>query len=186
MIKLMIVEDDPMVAELNKRYVDTIEGYCLVSIARNGEEALRYLEVKEVDLILLDVYMPRLNGLELLRHIRKKEIWVDVILVTASKESDSINELLKLGAVDYLIKPFSYERLKEALENYRSRYELFSQSREVTQDEIDKITKFSQSDNNSSLPKGLHKHTLESIREYLDIDSSFCLLFYNRGKLFTC
>lgn len=167
MINLLIVEDDPMVAELNRRYVATIDGYHVIGIARNGEEAMSKLESYKIDLLLLDMYMPKTNGLELLKDIRSKLMMVDVIMVTAAKETDSIDELFKLGVVDYLIKPFEYERLKNSLENYKSRFLLLNSKKEITQEDIDRITISQFQEFSASLQKGLHKNTLERIRAYM-------------------
>ena len=169
MINILIVEDDPMVAQLNKRFVQTIEGFNIAGLAYDGEEALKFLKNNtKVDLILLDVYMPKLDGISLLKRIRSQFIMVDVILVTAAKEADNIDEGLKLGAVDYLIKPFEYERLKTSLENYKSRFNLLNNNNVVAQEDIDKITKVNAKyKTTSSLQKGLHKKTLERVREYM-------------------
>lgn len=167
MINLLIVEDDPMVAELNRRYVSTIDGYRVIGIARNGEEAMSKLESSKIDLLLLDMYMPKTNGLELLKEIRNNQMMVDVIMVTAAKETDSIDELFKLGVVDYLIKPFSYERLKNSLENYKSRFLLLNSKQEITQEDIDRITTIQTQEMSASLQKGLHKNTLARIRSYM-------------------
>lgn len=167
MINLLIVEDDPMVAELNRRYVATIDGYHVIGIARNGEEAMSILESYKIDLLLLDMYMPKTNGLELLKEIRNNQMLVDVIMVTAAKETESIDELFKLGVVDYLIKPFEYERLKNSLENYKSRFSLLNSKKEITQEDIDRITLSQNQEFSTSLQKGLHKNTLERIRTYM-------------------
>ncbi len=167
MINLLIVEDDPMVAELNRRYVSTIDGYHVIGIAKNGEEAMSKLESYKIDLLLLDMYMPKTNGLELLKDIRSKLMMVDVIMVTAAKETESIDELFKLGVVDYLIKPFEYKRLRNALENYKSRFLLLNSKKEITQEDIDRITISQIQEFSASLQKGLHKNTLERIRTYM-------------------
>lgn len=167
MINILIVEDDPMVAQLNKRFVETIEGFNIVGVAYNGEDAIRLLKSKKVDLILLDVYMPKLDGLSLLKKIRSQFMMVDVILVTAAKEADNIDEGLKLGAVDYLIKPFEYERLRSSLENYKARFKLLSNSREVAQEDIDRITKINMENKSPDLQKGLHKKTLQRVRDFM-------------------
>lgn len=168
MIKILIVEDDPMVAELNKRFIETIQGFKIVGIVRDGEEALHYLMNKKVDLMILDVYMPRLDGISLLKKIRNQFISVDVILVTAAKETDNINEVLKLGAVDYLIKPFEYERLKSSLENYKARFQLLKNNGIVEQADIDIITKSDIKNRATTLQKGLHKKTLERVRHIMN------------------
>jgi len=167
MINILIVEDDPMVAELNKRFVDSIKGFNIVGVAHDGEEALKFLKNKKVDLMLLDVYMPKLDGITLLKKIRNQFLMVDVILVTAAKEADNINEGLKLGAVDYLIKPFEYERFKSSLENYKARFKLLNNHGIVEQEDIDRITKINIENRPASLQKGLHEKTLERIRHIM-------------------
>lgn len=167
MIKVLIVEDDPMVLSINKKYVGTVEGFKVVATAENGKDALEYLKKHSVDLIILDVYMPKLDGINFLKELRRRLINADVILVTASKEGESIDEALKLGAVDYLIKPFEYERLKSALENYIGRYQLLRGSNIIKQEDIDRITKRSNHLIENTLQKGLHKKTLERIRGFM-------------------
>lgn len=114
MIRVLIVEDDPMVAEFNKHYLEQIGGFALRGIAASVDEGLKLLEKKEIDLILLDIFMPGLSGLELLSQIRKMGKGVDVIVVSAAADSYSIKKALQYGAVDYLIKPFEFERFREA------------------------------------------------------------------------
>ena len=74
MIKTIIVEDDPMVAQINRRYLDTANDIQVAAEFNNGKDALAYIETEEPDLVILDVYMPVMNGLELLREIRKADI----------------------------------------------------------------------------------------------------------------
>lgn len=72
MIRVLIVEDDPMVAEFNKRYLEQVEGFQLVSVVSSVNEALNLLEKQTIDLILLDIFIPGMNGLDLLLLIRKQ------------------------------------------------------------------------------------------------------------------
>ncbi len=81
MIKVLIVEDDPMVIKFNKYYLEQIDGFKLGGIARSAHEALEVLEKEEIDLILLDVFMPVTSGLELLSEIRNMDKNIDVIMV---------------------------------------------------------------------------------------------------------
>lgn len=166
MINVLIVDDDPMVAELNKRYVKSVKGFEVIGIAANGEEAFKYFNKGQIDLLILDIYMPQIDGLKLLKELRKRCIMIDVILVTASKEAPNIDLALKLGAVDYLIKPFEYERIKNSLESYLKRHELLNKREIVQQKELDQITKGSDTKRESS-QKGIHGKTLESIRSYM-------------------
>jgi response regulator of citrate/malate metabolism len=167
-IKIIIVDDDPMVADLNKAYVESIEGFKVEKILNNGEDALKYLETNNVDLILLDVYMPRLSGIKLLEEMRKRSILTDVILVTAARESHHIDEVLKLGAFDYLIKPFEYERIKKSLETYLLRHKLLENKQTFKQEDVDQITSKSFKVTTNSLQKGLHQKTLDRICKFME------------------
>lgn len=170
MIKVLIVEDDPMVAELNKRYVEQIEGFEIIDILHNGEEALKKLKSQKIDLMILDIYMPKLNGLELLEEMRKSNVMTDVILVTAAREANSIDEALKLGAVDYLIKPFDKERFQKALSNYITRYKILHNNGVFSQEDIDKITNVREDNKENEIQKGLHIKTLDRIREFISLN----------------
>jgi len=167
MINVMIVDDDAMVLDLNRRYVERVEGFKVKSLASSGEEALSQLINKNIDLIILDIYMPKMDGLSLLKRIRSISLKTDVILVTAAKDSEKIDSALKLGAVDYLIKPFQFERLKESLEKYLDRYQLLQKNGEVNQKELDKITSKDDLNKKNKIQKGLHKYTLEKIKDFM-------------------
>ena len=161
----MIVEDDPMVAELNRRYLEQVEGFTLVASARSVDEALSQLGQHHIDLILLDIFMPGMNGLELLARIRETGRAVDVILVTAACDSHSINEALRSGAVDYLIKPFEFERLHAALSRYRERAVLIKEQPVLTQSELDQCILCKTRSAEENLPKGLDRNTLNKVWE---------------------
>ena len=118
MITAIIIEDDPMVCEINKRYLEKDGRINSIKSFHNGSEALSYLTSNQVSLILLDVYMPRLNGFEFLKTIRSKNISSDVILVTAANDFASMEKALQLGALDYLVKPFEYRRFTQALDKF--------------------------------------------------------------------
>lgn len=165
MIKVLIVEDDPMVAELNRRYLEQIEGFLLTAIARNVNEGLNILEQQEVDLILLDIFMPKMNGLELLHHIRSHKRQIDVIVVSAANDMHTIKEVLRNGAVDYLIKPFEFERLSAALSSYRNQT-LFMRNRDVmNQEDLDRQLLGRDQQGQQELAKGLGRNTLNLIWE---------------------
>lgn len=187
MIKVLLVEDDPMVAELNRSYVSSVEGFSVVGSVRSGEEALAFIggqtpsnaggqtsskdggQTPMVDLILLDLYMPGMQGLTLLSEIRAQGLSADVILVTAASDTQSIREALRLGAVDYLIKPFEYERLKKALLGYKEKLMLLRQTKSISQEELDRLLNENKATvvGTQGLPKGLDKLTLRRIYEVL-------------------
>ena len=167
MIKVLIVEDDPMVAELNSHYLQQIEGFVLAGVASNGLAALDFLKETEVNLILLDIFMPRLNGLELLNQIRTAGHGVDIIMVTAARDSVSIQNSLRQGVVDYLVKPFQFERLYAALVAYRERIHLIRQQVVLNQDEIDHQILSKGDLLAGELPKGLDHETLNLVLEHV-------------------
>ncbi|MEN8905325.1 MAG: response regulator [Clostridiales bacterium] len=166
MIHVLIVEDDPMVAHLNRKYIESIEGFKVTGEATNGEQAMVFCKKQRVDLIILDIYMPKLDGIEFLKTLRKEFILIDVILVTASKDTETIDIALKLGAIDYLIKPFEYNRLKKSLNNYLKRMEVLNSSKSIIQEDLDKLTYLSEEKLKNTLIKGLHKNTLNMIIEF--------------------
>ena len=164
MIRVMLVEDDPMVTELNRRYVDQVEGFTTVAAVAGGREALDALDGQDVDLILLDIFMPGQTGLDLLARIRAAAMDVDVIFVTAARDPRTISRALKLGAVDYLIKPFEFERLQQALERYRETHRRMREERLVSQSEMDRVFNLgTPSQGRVHLPKGLDRNTLERV-----------------------
>lgn len=165
MIKVLIVDDDPMVAEFNKRYLAELSGFVLAGIVHNVADGLEFIKNTEVDLVLLDVYMPGRQGLELLQFIRENGLEIDVILITAASESDKVQGALRLGAVDYLIKPFEFERFQQALINYKEKFLFFNKNKLINQDELDQrilaAEQKSSDDQDRDLPKGLTRTTLQ-------------------------
>lgn len=167
MSKVLIVEDDPMVAQINKSYIESIGGFEVVNILKNGKEALDFLDENHIDLIILDVYMPRLDGISFLIEMHKRLITCDVVMVTSAKEIDTIQEAIELGVIDYLIKPFEYERLKKSLENYKSRKSLFKIKGTISQRDIDNVI-IGINPSEETLPKGLNKITRDRILLFMD------------------
>ena len=163
MINVLIVEDDPMVAELNKHYLEQVEGFVLVGMVSNGAEALEFLNTNQVTLILLDTFMPIVDGMELLHNIRQLDHSIDIIMITAARDSVSIQNSLRQGVVDYLVKPFHFERLYAALIAYRDRIQLIQDSTVLNQNEIDRRILSKGELPVGDLPKGLERDTLNSI-----------------------
>ncbi|HWR41966.1 response regulator [Sporomusa sp.] len=165
MIRVLIVEDDPMVAELNRRYLEQIDGFVLIAMARTVDEALGLLEKHDIDLVLLDIFIPGTNGLELLTQIREKGKDTDVIVVSAACDMHTIKKALRNGAVDYLIKPFEFERLNTALSDYRNQA-VFMRNRDVmNQAELDRRILGREQQGQTELNKGLCRNTLNAVWE---------------------
>ncbi|MDR3670622.1 MAG: response regulator [Holophaga sp.] len=165
MIRVLLVEDDPMVAELNRHYVNRVEGFEIAASVENAQQAKQVLRERKVDLILLDISMAGQSGVDLLAEIRSQALEVDVIFVTAARDTRTVSTALKLGAVDYLIKPFEFERLKQALEAYRETHRRMSMDDPVSQTELDLVMgrRGSGSRADQALPKGLDRITLERV-----------------------
>ena len=169
MIRIIIVEDDPLVAQLNAAYLSRLEGIQVKGIFGNGRDALEYLKKNPVELAVMDVYMPVCSGIELLRQIRANGIQTAVIMITAATEVAVVDDALLLGIVDYLIKPFSYDRLRESVLRFRDKLSLRQGIQQANQDMVDTLMgKRPQKKRESELPKGLNARTLGAIREVLD------------------
>lgn len=163
MIKVLIVEDDPMVLEVNKQYLNKLANFTLVDSAKTGEEALNKIKELDIDLVLLDIYLPDFSGVDLLTKIRDINIPVDVITVTAARDSETVHRLFRLGVIDYLVKPFHFKRFKAALENYERFWRTLKHKKEMDQDDIDAIKEQEKQTETDMLPKGLNDITLNQI-----------------------
>ena len=139
MYKVLIVEDDPMVAMINEQYIKRNKNFEVVGKCQDGAAALVFLKENEVDLLVLDVYMPHMNGFETLRQIRSEQITVEAIMVTAANDRDSLEEALHLGIVDYLVKPFTFDRFQMALEKYIAQNNALKDIETLNQTSIDHI-----------------------------------------------
>ncbi len=179
MYRVMIVEDDPMVGEINRKYVDMNREFQSVGIFGNGEEGLKYLQKHKTDLVILDYYMPMMDGMEFLKRIKEMDDCPEVIMVTAASEADTVRKLMGVGVVDYLVKPFEYERFNQALLRFKKKRELLDGGdRNLEQEKIDELFDggIKPSAEKGKIQKGFQEHTLERVRE--------CIR-QNKEKLFT-
>lgn len=167
MIQVMIIEDDPMVRDINSKFLKKVDGFKLVKSAASLTEAREFMKNGSADLILLDIYLPKENGIDFLKEIRSEGICSDVILITADKTSTMIQEAFRYGAVDYLIKPFTLERFRESLEKYREMFKGFKNSSTIEQDDLDKyiskICAASEKSSDDEPEKGINKYTYKIV-----------------------
>lgn len=184
--RVLIIEDDPMVEMINSQFVTKNEGFSIAGTCRNGQEALDYLKNNEVDLILLDVYMPVMDGRETLRRLREMNVCAEVIMVTAANDSTTIEETFQYGVLDYLIKPFTFERFSLSLSKFCEKRTLLRENPVMDQSCVDSLLqKFSPSlpaavkspaaedPSLKKLPKGIQKRTLLLIQEYFGRNSEW-------------
>jgi two-component system, CitB family, response regulator DctR len=175
-IRVLIVEDDPMVLEINAEFVSKLEGFEVIAKTGSGTEALIYVETCCPDLVLLDYFLPDMNGLALLQRIRSHDFPVDVIMLTANRDSMHIQEIFRAGASDYIVKPFRFERFQSSLAQYRRMKKKWTESRFLNQDELDELTGmlsgeiFGRLD--EVLPKGLNERTMQQILQFLHDQST--------------
>jgi response regulator of citrate/malate metabolism len=169
-IEVLIVEDDVKIAEINRRFIEKVDGFHVIGIATDEIQAKEQLEILSPNLVLLDVYFPNANGLEMLSFIRQHYRDTDVIMITASKEVDAIREAVRSGAFDYIMKPLIFNRLQETLLRYLDfNHELnrLNESSTIDQSDVDRLlsghSKKEASAGTSFLPKGIDKLTLVKI-----------------------
>ncbi|KAA0024294.1 response regulator [Antrihabitans cavernicola] len=179
MVDVLIVDDDFMVAEIHRRFVDRTDGFTAVGVARNGAEALDAVAALHPDLVLLDVHLPDMSGLAVLRKLRADGNPVGVIMITAARELDTVSGALHGGAADYLIKPFEYPQLQEKLDGFRARAATLRAGSGADQSLIDSLFGGSSTDTRKDeLPKGLSAETgalvLDAVRTDGELSSSEC------------
>lgn len=163
MYEVLIVEDDPMVAMIDKQYVEQNPRFHVAAVCRDGAGGLEYLKGHPVQLVILDVYMPRVNGMELLRQIRANQIQTEVIMVTAANDSATLDEALRLGIIDYLVKPFLGSRFQSALEKFIAQKSAFRDMNALSQQNIDYIMESTHRKVSEVNPKGIQDNTLQII-----------------------
>lgn len=169
---VLIVEDDPMVSMINEQYVLKSSDFTVAGTCRNGQEAVDFLKAQKVDLILLDVFMPIMNGVETLKKIREQKIPSDVIMITAANDTATIEETMYLGVLDYLIKPFAYERFNVSLQKFKNKMQVLDGSLVLDQNRLDSLISTNTASDSvvvncsTILPKGIQKNTLNHIKQY--------------------
>ena len=156
-----------MVAMINEQYIARNKNFRVAGKCRDGSGALAFLENNPVDLLVLDVYMPHMDGFEVLRQIRSRKMTVDAIMVTAANDRESLEEALHLGIVDYLVKPFTFDRFQMALEKFMAQNNALRDVETLNQNSIDFIIANARKKNGEVLPKGIQEKTLQLILEHL-------------------
>ncbi|MCL7748875.1 response regulator [Halalkalibacter alkaliphilus] len=189
--QVLIVEDDFRVAEITRQFVEKVEGFKVIDIVKTGEEARQVLKRLTTlpDLILLDVYIPDVHGLELFWEIRKEYQSIDLIMMTAAKEVSTIEETLRGGIFDYIVKPVEFSRFKQTLDQYYEQRSVLASKESMEQEEIDQLTRFSVQKQTSpnieavdNLPKGIDRLTLDKIKSIMERNRENGLTAVQVGK----
>jgi len=167
-ISVLLIEDDPMVQEVNKQMIEKVEDFQVIAAAADGNKGLNIAEKQSPDLVVLDIFMPELDGIQTLNKLRSAEMDIDVLVISAADDTDTIKKALQYGAIDYIIKPFKFDRLVQALNKYKAFLRQFSQSARTEQQQLDAlISQTTDKQYDTYLPKGLNQQTLKQVKSYL-------------------
>ena len=165
-LRVLIVEDDPMVADINRKFTEAVIGFVVAGTARNGQEALLLLEKEKPDLLILVVYMPEVDGVSVLSLLRKSDIPVDVIMVTAAGDTETVARIMRQGVIDYIVKPFKFERYRAALESYLEFRKKLSHKSTLSQNDLDTMLSV-KTESQQDTPKNFHVQTMNSIIDFM-------------------
>ncbi|MFJ2774168.1 response regulator [Streptomyces sp. NPDC087300] len=172
MTRVLVVDDDFMVAKLHSRYVTSVAGFTVVGVAHSGAEAVGAVERLRPDLVLLDVYLPDMDGIAVLRELRAAEERdparqpVDALFITAARDAEIVRAALRAGALHYLIKPFNQAALQEQLRHVAALRARLDGLAEARQEDVDQIFG-TRPPGSRELPKGLAAHTAELVEQTL-------------------
>src|ERR1700674_5377851 len=173
MIRTLVVDDDYRVADLHCAYVERVNGFEVAGRAHTGLEALLSVDQLRPDLVLLDIYLPDMSGLEVLQQLREDDHPpVDVISITAAREVDSLRAAMRGGVVHYLIKPFLFSTFEEKLLSYAAAHARMTRIGQAEQGDVDRIFGALRTARNEPLPKGLSDATLDLIVQALSRSQS--------------
>ncbi|WP_395573194.1 response regulator [Streptomyces sp. BK79] len=164
-IRVLVVEDDPVAADAHVMYVGRVPGFTAVGKAHTGAEARRVLDRTPVDLLLLDLHLPDVHGLQLARSLRAAGHHTDVIAVTSARDLAVVREGVSLGVVQYVLKPFTFATLRDRLVRYAEFRNAVGEA--SGQDEVDRALATLRAPGPAALPKGLSGPTLERVTDAL-------------------
>jgi response regulator of citrate/malate metabolism len=140
MIDVLVVDDDFMVASIHAQFVERIPGFRVVGTAHTGQDAIRMVSRVRPQLVLLDIYLPDMNGTEVLQRLRDNASDVDVLVITADRDAETIKKALRGGVLNYLLKPFDEETLRDRLLHYSNIvHSALSASAPSNQDNLDQV-----------------------------------------------
>jgi response regulator of citrate/malate metabolism len=177
-VAVLVVDDDFMVARIHTQFVERTPGFRVVGVASTGQAALDDIARLRPDLVLLDVHLPDMTGIDVLRRLRGDGDDVGVLMVTAAREADTVRAAASGGAVHYLVKPFDYEDLRVRLETFRTAHLALSGSGAPGQQDIDAVFGAAAPTAAAILPKGLSTETADlvesALREAGELSAAEC------------
>ncbi|CAL9379780.1 Transcriptional regulatory protein CitT [Streptomyces sp. enrichment culture] len=166
-IDVLVVDDDFRVARVHRAYVERLEPFRVVGVAGTGEQALAAVDELRPDLVLLDLYLPDLFGLDVIPRLRTAGHDCDVMVISAAREADAVRGAVRHGVVDYLLKPFEFEDLRSRLERYAVQRGRLLETVVRGQADVDRVLAGAAAPAPPLLPKGMSAETAELIERTL-------------------
>lgn len=170
MIQILIVEDDYRLADIHQRFLMEVDYVNIVGKALTGKDAINLASKNEIDLVLLDLYLPDMMGIEVIHELRKYKPDMDVIIISAASEKEIVGKLIRSGIFDYIIKPVIKERLIETMERYQKIQSKLLAQNIVEQGVLDNyfgISVEKELELINTTPKGIDPLTLEKVKEIM-------------------
>jgi response regulator of citrate/malate metabolism len=168
MIRVLIVEDEPIAAAAHAAYVARVPGFVVAGQAGTVADALRELANGRIDLVLLDMNLPDMHGLAVVRAMRAAGHTADVIAVTSARDLTVVRAAVSQGVVQYLLKPFVFAALRDKLGRYQAYRDQLAARRPVTaQHDVDRLLANLRGADAVTLPKGLSRESLDVVSELL-------------------
>ncbi|MEH1016283.1 response regulator [Micromonospora sp. CPCC 206060] len=168
MTDVLVVDDDFMVARIHRGFVERLDGFRVVGAASTGEEAIACVDRHRPDLVLLDLYLPDMFGLDVVTRLRAARYDCDVLVISAAREVETVRRAVRYGAVNYLLKPFGFDELRTRLEQYAARRNSLRATVVSDQADVDRVLSRSGSHSATpTLPRGLSAETAELVERAL-------------------
>jgi response regulator of citrate/malate metabolism len=168
-IDVLVVDDDFMVARVHRTFVDRVEPFRVVGVAHTGEQAAHAVDALRPDLVLLDLYLPDVFGLDVIPRLRTAGHDCDVMVISAAREAEAVRGAARHGVVDYLLKPFDFEDLRARLERYAVQRGRLLTAVVRSQADVDRVLAGAAVPASAAgtLPKGMSVETAELIERTL-------------------
>lgn len=168
-MNILIVEDDFRIARMYKEYLLKDAPDDEIHTALNAAESFKLIEEHDIDLMLVDIYLPDMHGDELIENVLRKYPYMNFIVITASQESEKVKNTMQLGVLYYLVKPVKLDKLSETVNDYKKKNKILSEKSELEQEDIDIYFRRVNSVDVNNLPKGVDPVTLEKIEEVFSV-----------------
>ena len=177
-VRTLIIEDDEAIAQLHFQYLQANPSLDIQAIALNKQQAEMQIEIFNPELLILDVYLPDGTGLDIIQTLRQQGKKTDIILITAAREPEILQSAMRLGVVEYLLKPVLLPRLDAAINHYLEKRDKIQSTDNFDQSFVDSIlssdpAKSQSNHDNSRLPKGIDAVTLDKIRSLFKARSAW-------------